>query len=47
MREQVRDKGRIEHMLEAIDNLFDFTKDKTFEQFQADKILKFATIKNI
>lgn len=47
MREQVRDKGRIMHMLESIDNLLDFTKDKTFEQFQSDKILKFATIKNI
>lgn len=47
MREQVRDKGRIEHMLESIDNLFEFTKGKTFEQFQADKILKFAVIKNI
>lgn len=34
-------------MLESIDNLLDFTKDKTFEQFQSDKILKFATIKNI
>jgi len=25
MREQIRDKNRLEHILEAIDNVFEFT----------------------
>lgn len=29
MREVIRDKGRIEHMLSAIDNVEEFTKDIT------------------
>lgn len=47
MREKVRDKERIEHMLEAIDNLFEFTRGLSYEQYQENKILKFAVIKNI
>ena len=47
MREQVRDKGRLEHILESIENLFEFTKDIDFEHFMSDKLLKFAVIKNI
>jgi uncharacterized protein with HEPN domain len=47
MREKVRDKGRIEHILESINNIIEFTKDKTFEDFVNDKILRFAIIKNM
>ena len=31
MREQIRDKGRLEHMLEAIDNVIEFTNGVTLE----------------
>lgn len=34
-------------MLEAIDNLFEFTRGLSYEQYQENKILKFAVIKNI
>ena len=47
MREQVKDKGRLEHILESIENLFEFTKDVDFEQFITNKLLNFAVIKNI
>ena len=33
MREQVRDKGRLEHILQAIDKVFEFTKDVKREDF--------------
>jgi len=47
MREQVKDKGRLEHILESIENLFEFTKDVDFEHFVTNKLLNFAVIKNI
>ena len=47
MREQVRDKGRLEHILQAIDKVFEFTKDVKREEFQKDSILYFAIVKNI
>ena len=47
MREQVRDKSRIEHILEAIDNVFEFTEGMTFKDYVADKKGKFAGVKNL
>ena len=47
MREKIRDKGRLEHILQAIDCVFEFTENVTFEDFIANKMLKFAVIKNI
>ena len=47
MREQVRDKGRLEHILQAIDKVFEFTKDVKREDFKKDSILYFAIVKNI
>jgi len=47
MRETVRDKNRLEHILEAIDNVFEFTEGMTFEDYVADKKVKFAVIKNL
>lgn len=34
-------------MIEAIDNILEFVKDKTFDDYKKDKILKFAIIKNL
>ena len=47
MREKPKDKTRLAHILEAIDNLHEFTQGVTFEQFCENKILKFAVIKNL
>ena len=47
MREPVRDKGRLEHMLTAIDNVFEYTKGITRDDLSKDKILCHAVIYNI
>ena len=47
MREQIKDKGRLEHVLESIDNVIEFTEDVTFEDFMNNKLLRFAVVKNI
>lgn len=47
MREPIRDKGRLEHMLEAIDNVHEFTKDITFEGLAGNKMLRHAVTHNI
>jgi len=35
------------HIIEAIDNLFEFTNGISFEQYQRNKVLRFAVIKNL
>lgn len=47
MREIVRDKNRLEHILESIDNVFEFTENMTFDDYAADKKGKFAVVKNL
>ena len=47
MREQVRDRGRLEHILQAINKVFEFTKDVKREDFKKDSVLYFAIVKNI
>ena len=47
MRERVRDKGRLEHILQAIDKVFEFSNGVKCEDFQKDSILYFAIVKNI
>ena len=47
MREKIKDKTRLLHIVEAIDNIAEFLEDKTFEAYSNDKILKFAVIKNL
>ena len=41
MREQVKDKGRLEHILECIDNIYEFAGNKSFEQVEQDKMCYF------
>ncbi len=43
MRETLRDKGRLEHILEQIIKVEDATQDITFEQFSSDHI-RFAAL---
>ena len=47
MREPIRDKERLEHIVEAIDNIFSFAKGKTVEDLNNEKILFYAVVKNI
>ena len=47
MREPIRDKERLEHIVEAIDNIFSFAKGKTVEDLDTEKILFYAVVKNI
>jgi uncharacterized protein with HEPN domain len=47
MREKPRDKERLNHMIEAIDNISEFTNGKSFDVYRNDKMLRFAVIKNI
>lgn len=47
MRENVRDRDRLEHIVEAIDNIFKYTDGKTFQQLNDDTMLFYATVKNI
>ena len=47
MREKPKDNERLLHMLEAIDNIFEFVNGKSFEVYRKDKILRFAVIKNL
>jgi len=47
MREKSKDEMRLLHILEAIDNLFEFTSEVSFKEYQSNKILRFAVIKNL
>lgn len=47
MREPVKDSGRIEHMIQAINRIYDFVRDKTKEEIQKDSVLYYAVVKNI
>jgi len=47
MREKPKDNERLLHMLEAIDNIFEFVDGKSFDVYKNDKILRFAIIKNL
>lgn len=47
MREAIKDRGRLEHMLSAIDNVEEFTKDISLDDFVKSKVLFFAVVKNI
>ena len=44
MREQVKDQGRLEHILECIDNIYEFAGNKSFEQVEYDKMCYFAIV---
>ena len=43
MRETVRDRERLEHIQAAIDNIFQYTDGKTFQQLQN----KYVTLQRI
>ena len=47
MREAIKDRGRLEHMLSAIENVEEFTRDVSLDDFVKSKVLFFAVVKNI
>ena len=47
MREKIRDKERLNHIIESINNIFEFTNNLSFSDFENNKMLKFAVIKNL
>ncbi len=47
MREKIRDKGRLEHIIEAITYVKEFVGEREFEDFRQDKLRLYATIYNV
>jgi len=47
MREPVKDKGRLEHILESIDRVYEFSSGISKDEFKKDSILYYAIVKNI
>lgn len=47
MREKPKDNTRLQHILEAINNIFEFTNGVSFENYKTNKMLRFAVIKNL
>ena len=47
MREVIKDRGRLEHMLSAIENVEEFTRGILEKDFVNSKLLFFAVVKNI
>jgi uncharacterized protein with HEPN domain len=44
MREPVRDKGRLEHIIECMNNIYEFVGDNAVSQILNDKIRYFAIV---
>lgn len=47
MREQLRDKERLHHILASINRVSRYTEGKTYEDLQADDMMYYAVVKNI
>ena len=47
MREPLRDKERLEHMLAAAERVIRYTSGKTFDDLKADDMMYYAAVKNI
>lgn len=47
MREFVRDRDRLEHIVEAIDNILNYSNSKTQEELESDKLRYYGIVKNI
>ena len=47
MREAIKDRGRLQHMVQAIDKVFRFTADADYEQLRGDSVVYYAVVYNI
>lgn len=47
MREQLRDRERLEHILAAIERVMRYTLNKSFDDLVSDDMMYYAVVKNI
>ena len=47
MREPLKDRIRLEHILEAIDHIFQYTEGKTIQELNDNTMLFYAKVKNV
>lgn len=47
MKEECRDKGRLEHMMKSIEKVYDYTNGLEYESFSADSLRLHATMYNV
>ena len=47
MREQSKDKVRLEHIVQAIERIKRYTSEKCFDDFSTDDMMYYAVVKNI
>ncbi|GHU93904.1 DUF86 domain-containing protein [Bacteroidia bacterium] len=47
MRESLRDEERLQHIVEAIDDILEFTQEQSFEGFCNNKMMKHAVYRNL
>ena len=47
MREPIKDRSRLLHMLEAIDNIMEFKQGVSYDDFYQNKLLKFGIFYNV
>ena len=47
MREQLRDRERLEHIMAAIDRIIRYTSNKSYEDIVSDDMMYYAVVKNI
>ena len=47
MREYVRDRDRLEHIIESIDTILNYSNVKTIEELETDKLRYYGIVKNI
>jgi uncharacterized protein with HEPN domain len=47
MREQIRDNGRLEHILGAIDDALGFVKEASFDDMKNNKMLYYAVVHSV
>ena len=45
MREPIRDRERLEHIIAAIDRIIRYTSDKSYEDLVADDMMYYAVVK--
>jgi len=47
MRELIKDRGRLEHILDAIEKAFEFTENVSFDEFKTNTLLRYAVVKSV
>lgn len=47
MREECRDKGRLEHMMQSIEKVYEYTNEMDYETFSIDSLRLHASMYNV